>query len=284
MSPTVTASMKSHHPLWRIATPPGFTLIELLVVIAIIAMLTGMLLPALSNAKGRAQSLACVNKLKQLQLAAQLYGDDHNDFFPPNREGGSVGSLVSREGAWVLGHAQRDQTDENLRRGVLWDYVQNALSYRCPSDKSTVQKRPDLRRFRSYALNGYLNDKPEAPFVPGPGTIYRFCEAATTAGIFGFLCVNERSISCGGFWIDVEPTDERVYWWHTPAERHSRGANLAFLDGHVEHHRWLFTPKKAPADTFYPPDRSELDRKDALWLIERTPYWHWPKRKGPFFP
>jgi prepilin-type processing-associated H-X9-DG protein len=183
-----------------------------------------------------------------------------------------------------LGHAQRDQTDENLRRGVLWNYVGAAGSYQCPTDKSTVQNRPGLRRFRSYDLNGYLNDHPESPFIPCPGTIYKFSEVITAAGIFGFLCVNERSISCGGFWIDVEPADERLYWWNTLAERHSGGANLAFLDGHVDYHRWLFTPKKAPADTLYKPDKNESDRKDALGLIERTPYWYWSKRKGPFFP
>jgi prepilin-type N-terminal cleavage/methylation domain-containing protein len=73
----------------RRANRDGFTLIELLVVIASIAILAAMLLPALSRTKSQAQSIACLNNLKQLQLCFHLYAADNNDSLPPNNLIGS---------------------------------------------------------------------------------------------------------------------------------------------------------------------------------------------------
>src|SRR6185369_6738433 len=111
------------------ATParPGFTLIELLVVIAIISILAALLLPALSKAKARGQSIACLNNLKQMQLAWLTYTDDNQDVMPLNWLDAT--GWYDLPGSWVLRNAGLEAGLTNITSGTLYPYVRNVRSY-----------------------------------------------------------------------------------------------------------------------------------------------------------
>ncbi len=272
--------MKSHDQPGRVALSLGFTLIELLVVIAIIGILASLLLPGLGRAKAKAQSIGCLNNLRQLELAGQFYAGDNNDYLPPNREAGVDDAYASTAGAWVLGNAQRDSTATNLQRGSLWSYVGTFPAYKCPADRSSVTGRPGQRRLRSYSLQGLFNDYPGSPWSRHPASIDKNSDATTPAGIFGFICESENTIATGGFWC-IEITDWAV-WWNIPAVRHSGGGNLGFLDGHTEFQRWKCQDRERRIKTVLMspvPAREVNDQQDLMWLVERTPYWCWSGRK-----
>src|ERR1051326_4230711 len=109
----------------------GFTLIELLVVIAIIAILAGLLLPALARSKVKAQAIKCIANQKQQYLGYHMYVDDNSDFFPVHGDWGTVGGFVrSNVTTKPIVHDSRGETNRPLNF-----YVTAAEAFHCPSDK-----------------------------------------------------------------------------------------------------------------------------------------------------
>jgi prepilin-type processing-associated H-X9-DG protein/prepilin-type N-terminal cleavage/methylation domain-containing protein len=279
--------MTRNHPAFTPWGCAAFTLIELLVVIAIIAVLAGLLLPALASAGNTGRSAVCQGNLRQLQLAWLSYAGDHGGTMVPNEEGRPFGFWEGVRHSWVLGNAQRDATPENLERGRLYAYVGDPGVYRCPSDRSTVTDQPTLVRFRSYCLNGELNYWIVADAEYGLPVLQAFhneSQLRRPAATYGFLDVKAETIDSGIFGLPgpAARTEEELrrnlltlsksHWLHLPGERHGGGANLSFLDGHVESHRWQFTPKIQISSSGHRPV-NELDLEDMRWLVQHGAAW-----------
>jgi prepilin-type N-terminal cleavage/methylation domain-containing protein len=248
----------------------GFTLIELLVVIAIIAILAAMLLPALSAAKSKAQTIQCLSNLKQIGIALTAYSDDSADRLIPAEYNLRKGSGF--EDGWpTILHNQRYLPAATTKG--YYDVPKGGSVFRCPSGlpavystEPTSRSDPEGAKARPfvststktkyfvdcwYGINGTTGSPEIWPFVRVPldnrqMVLNRFSTAAK---------VPRMPAVFDGFWI-TNGKDARVNARHSKRTR----TNILFFDDSA-----------STFDTYRVPSVKNLDPGDIHWRMDKVP-------------
>lgn len=249
---------------------PAFTLIELLVTISIIAVLAGLLLPALSSAKAKVKTVQCSSQFKQFGVAFQLYADAHEERVLPNKDGQNV----PLGQAWVQGWLGLPGPDCSntlyLKQSLISPYLKNVEVWRCPIRREVTVGSLTQPRVRTLSLNGLIGTPTN---TPAAACYRRLSDIRRISPSDLFVFIDERidTINDGAFSMQWDFNKNQPEKWvlrDKPSTAHRGGAVVVFADGHVEAHRW-----QDPRTLSAPRDDAQMPANaDVYWLATHASY------------
>ena len=257
----------------------GFTLIELLVVIGIIAILAGLLLPALSKGAAHARRLQCINDQRQITLTWNLYSSDFEERLVPN--GHNVPS-PGKPKTWVGGDSHF-YLPGYTNAAMLVDpefaafapYLKNPDLYKCPMDRFIPSRLPQGSRppVRSYSMNAYLN------WISAPSELssrYRIYEKTgdvsgrSPSDLFVLMETHPDSL-CYPAFVVYMPDSPVDGFFHYPSSLHNGQGVVSFADGHVTSKRWEDPRTRRPVITgILAHWDASPNNADIAWMRDRA--------------